>query len=149
MLKRLIDKLFLIKEIRSKLGVLHFRRYQLLKTPWFKVYLHHILQSDQDKHMHDHPFNFTSFILRGGYREDWAASPYWSDIKERYVTAGSLVRHDHTDAHKLTLTTPQVWSLVFVSGETWDWGYQTERGWMQHETYRAHKNAGYFNDHSS
>lgn len=32
----------LVKEIRSKEGVLHFQRYELFKTPWFICYLHKI-----------------------------------------------------------------------------------------------------------
>lgn len=145
MLTSFFRKLFLIKEIVSKMGVVHFRRYRLLSTPWFKIYLHNIRQSDEDKFLHDHPWSFVSFIIRGGYREDSAISPHWSDIKTRYTGPGSMVRHHHTDVHKLTLTSPEVWSLVFVSNQTHEWGYQvTGRGWVQHDAYRAMKRAGYF-----
>jgi hypothetical protein len=44
-------------------------RYRLLKTPWFGIYLHHILRSDLDRCLHDHPFCFWSLVLWGRYTE--------------------------------------------------------------------------------
>lgn len=41
----------------------------ILRTPWGTLRLHHILRSDDDRHLHDHPFDFTSFLLTGGYLE--------------------------------------------------------------------------------
>lgn len=51
----IIRKFFLVKEIISKEGEVHFRRYRLLATPWFNIYIHNIRRSDEDIHMHDHP----------------------------------------------------------------------------------------------
>ena len=34
-----------------------------------RIYLHHFLRSDHDRALHDHPWNFVSIILRGGYWE--------------------------------------------------------------------------------
>jgi hypothetical protein len=47
-------------------GGSYMRRY-IFRTPWFTLRLHHILRSDDDRHLHDHPFDFTSFLLTGGY----------------------------------------------------------------------------------
>lgn len=137
----LIRKLFLVKEIVSRVGVLHFQRYRLLSTPWFKIYLHKISRSDEDAHMHDHPWNFRTTLLSGSYRERYAVGPYWGDIKERVLKARDSVYHDQSDVHKLELLTPHVWTLVFVSGKTHPWGYQTEIGWVDHARYRMWKNA--------
>jgi hypothetical protein len=41
----------------------------IFKHPWGTVRLHHILRSDDDRHLHDHPFNFVSLLLTGGYTE--------------------------------------------------------------------------------
>jgi hypothetical protein len=59
----------LIKEIKSKDGKLHFRRWSLLDTPWFKIYIHGIYGPDEDLHLHNHPWDFKSFILSGSYIE--------------------------------------------------------------------------------
>lgn len=47
----------------------YMRRWRFLNTPWFGIRLHHIIRSDYDRELHDHPFTFLSIILRGGYTE--------------------------------------------------------------------------------
>lgn len=41
------------------------------KYPWcpFNVRLHWIRLADEDRHLHDHPWNARTFILKGGYVE--------------------------------------------------------------------------------
>ena len=65
----LLRKLFLTREIISRTGVVHFRRYRLLKTPIMRLYLHQILESDKDGDLHCHPWSFVSLILKGHYVE--------------------------------------------------------------------------------
>lgn len=142
MIRWLVRKLFLVKEIKSRAGVLHFQRFRILQTPWFALFLHRISASDEDKHAHDHPWDFISFLLKGAYEETWFKSPHWSLPMHRTVKAGQLVKHDHSDAHKLTLVTPVVWSLVLTRGHDNPWGYQTDDGWVSHDIYRFKKNGG-------
>lgn len=139
MIRAILRRLFLVKEIKSKEGVVHFLRYRLLWTPWFKIYLHKICRSDEDAHMHDHPWNFVSLILWGGYKE-WARYPKsWCDEFERVHFKWHLIQHHHEDAHKIELITPHVWSLVFAGRKDHPWGYQTEFGWIEHQDYREWK----------
>lgn len=79
---KIIRFLFLVKEIKSRYGHVHFRRYRLLSTPWFSIYIHHILKSDEDKDPHDHPFNFSSLILSGAYQEMVGGADHHSLAKE-------------------------------------------------------------------
>jgi hypothetical protein len=150
---RIIRALFLVKEIISKEGKVHFRRYRLLATPWFNIYIHQILKSDEDAHFHDHPWNFLSYILKGSYHERWTSYP---DHKWEYDTVWSslppqnlfkmkprrVIRHHAQDAHSITILTPEVWTLVFTSGRARVWGYQTPQGWIDFKTYRQLKNEG-------
>jgi hypothetical protein len=59
-------------------------RYFIYRPDWLRhfridakkagrIYLHHFLRSDYDRALHDHPWNFRTFLLKGGYREwaDW------------------------------------------------------------------------------
>lgn len=42
------------------------------RKPWrfpISIRIHHIVLPDQDRHLHDHPWNARTFILRGWYRE--------------------------------------------------------------------------------
>lgn len=53
-------------------SVLYMKRWRLIHRKWFGVRIHHIVRSDGDRELHDHPFSFVSFILKGGYWE-WRA----------------------------------------------------------------------------
>ena len=59
----------LIKEIKSKAGELHFKRWEILKTHFGSIWLHAIYKADTDKHLHNHPWDFISVVLRGSYYE--------------------------------------------------------------------------------
>jgi hypothetical protein len=138
---KLIRFLFLIKEIISRAGEVHFRRYRLLQTPWFAVYLHQIKKSDEEKDPHDHPWKFWSFLLKGSYREWYIEPPSYLAMHRRTYKAGDLVHHPAEDAHQLTLITPEVWTLVFTSGRDRYWGYRLQDGgWIGHNEYRQLKN---------
>lgn len=139
---KVIRYLFLVKEIIAKNGDVHFRRYRLLQTPWFAIYIHQIMISDFDRDPHDHPWNFSSVILRGAYREVASYPPRFDKIYCNDYYAGDVIEHKAEDAHKLTLVTREVWTLVFTSGRTRYWGYQTPAGWIGHQEYRQLKNEG-------
>jgi hypothetical protein len=49
---------------------LYLRRFYICVTPWFSVFLHYIARSDDDRHCHDHPWDFWTLILRNGYLEE-------------------------------------------------------------------------------
>lgn len=139
----LFRKLFLVKEIVSRSGEVHFRRYRLIQTPWFAIYLHKICQSDMDRDMHDHPWNFTSLILKGAYQEDVREYPKFDHIRTMVYEPGDRVSHRAEDAHKLSLVTDSVWTLVMTSGHDRYWGYRLRDGtWIGHAEYRQLKNEG-------
>lgn len=139
---KIIRRLFLVKEIISKQGEVHFRRYRLLQTPWLALYIHQILKSDEDKHFHDHPWNFQSLILKGSYREQYTLPPNHWVIRNKTYELGDVVQRKAEDAHQITLRTPEVWTLVLTSGRERVWGYQTEFGWIDFKSYRQLKNEG-------
>lgn len=148
-MREVIRSLFLVKEIISKDGLVHFRRWRILATPWFNIYIHNILRSDEEAHPHDHPWNFLSFILKGGYSEEWL--PFYEDTAfasgEPMIKSvrrpGTFVYHDAKDFHKLTLLKNSAWTLVFTFGKRRPtWGFQTEQGWIEHKAYRELKHEG-------
>lgn len=56
------------KELLRADGSVYLVRYTLLRLPFLRIRLHHILLSDTEC-CHDHPWNFISIILRGRYKE--------------------------------------------------------------------------------
>lgn len=127
-----------IKEIRSKEGELHFQRWALLRTPWFHIYLHCILKADQDKHCHDHPWSFISLILWGSYVEQRNGQ-----LRTRKIGSIAYLPARGT-YHKIYQVLKPTWTLVATNARNFPWGYDTEEGWIGHETYRKLKHEGYW-----
>jgi hypothetical protein len=131
----------LIKEIKSKNGELHFQRYLLFKTPWFQVYIHKIYKHDEDEHLHDHPWNIFTIILKGSYMEQLLSKDKNSSFL-KIRTIGNCGYRSTKRFHKIKeIIKGPVTTLAVVGKRKNDpWGYWTERGWTDHKTYRKKKN---------
>lgn len=119
-------------EFRSDLIAHDYMRRWCLLTPWFMIRVHHILRSDSREHLHDHPMDFISVILWGGYTEH---TPHG----QQKFTPGDVVVKKAEDLHALELLRSSAWTLVFA-GPVWrDWGFQTEDGWIAAGQYEEWK----------
>lgn len=136
-----INKLFLVKTITSKEGNLHFKRWRFFACPWLRIYLHKICLPDYDAHMHDHPWNFISLILYGGYVEKYSAGPNYENIYHNTNRPGKIIKRKRSDVHKIEkLINNSNWSLVIAWGKYKIWGYRVDSGWIDHKLYRLNKN---------
>jgi hypothetical protein len=123
----------LIKEIKSKSGKLHFRRWQILKTRWFSIWIHCIYAPDEDKHLHNHPWDFKSMVIKGSYLEE-------TENGNIFQKFGKFNSRNGDDFHKiLKLNTEKVYSLFFVTPPKREWGYKVDGKFIQHEEYRKLK----------
>lgn len=115
----------------------YMRRFILLLPFGFTLRLHHIVRSDDDRHLHDHPFSFASFLLSGGYFETVPCEPVEpldNGKRTEYRRRFSFNVKRATDQHALALTRP-VWTLVFAMPKSREWGFHTEMGWVHNEDY--------------
>ena len=95
----------------------------------FNVFIHRFLKSDPDD-LHDHPWEFRTIILKGGYWEYTEEGKFWrSPGTYRYAPANTFHRVE------LDKDIPYCWTLFIPSVSTRDWGFKTVRGWIQHEEY--------------
>ena len=101
----------------------------VLQTRWFSIRIHKILASDQERDLHDHPWNFTSVMLSGFYAE---VSPEYPN--GRIYSAPCIIRRRADYPHRLILCAP-VWTLVFSGPKIRDWGFLTEKGWIPWQRY--------------
>ena len=124
---RILQRVFNFFVITNAEGDPYLCRYRLLRLPFFKVYLHHILRSDEDVELHDHPWHFVSVILWRGYVEVLPGGA-------RLVRPGSIIRHRATDSHRLILDHP-AWTLVFGTGKKRVWGFHAHEGWMPYSDF--------------
>lgn len=98
-----------------------------------KIFLHHILRSDDDRDPHTHPWRFVSVILWGSYRERilwyWRRreGSAWEPVyRERVARIGSILRNTATHTHRVEIIKP-VWSLVFAWPARRVWGFWTQK----------------------
>lgn len=105
------------------------------KYPWFpwNIRLHWIRQPDQDDHMHDHPWNARTIILKGGYVEKRQYGAQIYDPAGKLISggtkiftrpAGSTCKIGYGMCHQIThIQAGGAWTL-FISGPyQGTWGF--------------------------
>lgn len=96
------------------------------------VLLHLFFRADNDAALHDHPWDFTTTVLSGAYREA-LPSGLWTplvggpalDEDVRWVYVQQTVRHKAEDLHAIAeISNPgHTWSLVTTGPRVRDWGF--------------------------
>ena len=99
----------------------YLTRLRIIQTPWFSVFLHRMDGPDSRPILHDHPWSFVSFVLKGGYSEI-RLNKRTMGIYERQIKRLNIMRRD--DAHYIRILhrTP-TWTLVFTGVRRRTWGY--------------------------
>jgi hypothetical protein len=77
-------------------------------------------------------------MLAGGYLEERLQNGIWTGQGN---FPGSVIFRKTTDFHKITLLDKDAWTLVLVGPKRHFWGYMTDKGWVDHVTYRRRKHA--------
>lgn len=105
---------------------LYLRRLRIIQTPWFGVYLHEMHAPDADRDLHDHPYNFYSIILKGGYTEQWRKRGNMAQFENYSLFWPRWSGHvmNKLNAHRIThLLKVPTYTLVFVGKRTREWGF--------------------------
>lgn len=105
------------------------RWWAIPRNPVSNVYIHRFLRSDDDRALHDHPWNNTSWVLSGEYLEHLAdgesATRYTGDVITR-----TALRPDGTGTpHRVELVTDPVLTLFFTGPIIREWGFHCPTGW--------------------
>ena len=97
------------------------------------IRVHHILRPDNDRHFHDHPWNFCSVVLRGFYIErrprSQSQSPVVDDTEWRELlrTPGDVMFRKSTDRHRIVFAR-EAWTLFITTRYRHSWGFYTSNG---------------------
>lgn len=102
-------------------------RYFILNTRVFGIFLHHLISSDDDRALHDHPWSFITILLTGGYWEHTTTERLW---RGRF----SVLFRPAEWQHRLELEKP-VWTLVIKFRTRRSWGFIMKDGWHKWEKY--------------
>lgn len=110
----------------------------VLRNPWGTIRLHHILRSDHDRALHDHPFGFWTILLSGGYIE---VLPDGKGAEKHIRRKKWTIRWvDAETPHRLILDKP-VWTLVIAQHKWREWGFYVggneSMNWVHHHNYNS------------
>ena len=96
---------------------------------WSNVYLHRILKSDDDRALHDHPWDNASLLIQGEYLEHTPGGAL------RRV-AGDHVRRLAATTHRLELIGGDPVISLFTTGpKIREWGFWCPEGWTYWEQF--------------
>ena len=109
---------------------LHMRRHFVTNSKQMSIRFHHIVRSDDDRDLHDHPWDYASLLIDGTLIE---VTP--DDTVE--YTAPALIVHRAEDLHRIVLPAGPVWTYVTTGPLVRKWGFLTERGWVPWDQYEG------------
>jgi len=82
------------------------------------IYLHHMMESDDNRALHDHPWHSLSIILKGKFLE------ITEDNKSSWRKRGQVVFRRATLAHRLELLPgEEAWTLFITGPKIREWGF--------------------------
>lgn len=115
-------------------GKPYLTRWIVFECGWFGFYVHKFWDSDYERALHDHPWNFVSIVLKGSYLE-------WTDNTVITRKAGSIAYRSCTHKHRVELTDKKpVWTLMFVSKRLRPWGFWPSTGWCHWRKFDQENN---------
>lgn len=117
-------------------GTDYLRRWQINLPFGFAIYFHKIFQSDGDRDLHDHPWDFLSILVWGNYIETTPGRNY--RLKKWFNF------HWAEDLHQLTLfkkngVEQPVYTIILRGRRKRDWGFMTRYGWVRWDVYNRQK----------
>jgi hypothetical protein len=121
------------------------RWYLIPRNKYFNLYLHKFLRSDDDRALHDHPWWFISFILKGSYRELTENKVYH---RNRFSFAFRKAEHKHRvilyTVHNTVFYSQfiPVWTVVLTGSKVRNWGFWCPKGFVPWQEFTDPKDSG-------
>lgn len=100
------------------------RWFVVPRNPFANVYLHRFLRSDDDRALHDHPWDNRSWVLSGCYVE------HLQDGSTITRFEGDIVERKAIEAHRVELVTGPAITLFFTGPIIRSWGFYCPKGWV-------------------
>lgn len=87
-----------------------------IETRWGSIRLHHWLSHDDDRAFHDHPWSFTTFVIKGGYAD---VSPDGTE----HLKAPAVRRRTAEHRHTVFPDKGGCWTIVVTGPRIRTWGF--------------------------
>ncbi len=122
MIERLLRAVFKHQDI-THAGSLYLRRFLLTPSVFgWRLMLHKICRPDNDRVLHDHPWDFATLCLRGGYVE-LVLMPD-QEALAMTLTAGQARLRAAQHTHRIDrILGPAAWTLVLHGPRRREWGF--------------------------
>lgn len=93
--------------------------------------LHRIVEPDDARAFHDHPWSFTSIVLAGGYVEERQTE---DGLRREVRDVGSVAFRETLDLHRVAEVEPGTWTRVTTGKRRRTWGF-----WLPFMDYLAER----------
>jgi hypothetical protein len=93
----------------------------------FNMFIHKICKSDSAD-LHDHPWNYFTLILKGGYWEETPEGVFWRG-------PGYFTFRKAESLHRLIVKENPCWTLFIHTKKFRDWGFMYKNEWMSKDEY--------------
>ncbi len=98
------------------------------------VYLHMVVRNDDDRALHDHPFDSISIVLDGPISEIRKTR---SGEVVRNFEVGDVVFRGAAATHRLFLSDFPAMTCFFVGPRRRQWGFHCPKGWVPWQKFTA------------
>jgi hypothetical protein len=106
----------------------YMRRYWFARLGPLQMRVHHICAEDPGRDVHDHPWPFRTFILRGSYVEQRGGV--------HYRGAGDTMVMGRGEFHRIAqVADGGAWTLFVTFGPRRGWGFKVGDAVVPHEEY--------------
>lgn len=121
-------------------------RYYVIQSRFFNFFIHRFLRSDRDD-LHDHPWNFGTYVVKGGYREQVPNSQEFGGpnyrINERSTERNQWATRKAEQLHRVVVDQELTYvqkdqatiTLCFTGRTRRDWGFVKDGKWVFWKRY--------------
>jgi len=107
-------------------------------TGYASIRLHRIMRPDHDPVLHNHPFFYRTFVVRGFYCEErqYGVNPENGYVYDVFNHAGSSTRMSPGQFHRISdAPADGVWTLFFMTRNTGTWGFAVDGKFVPSSVY--------------
>lgn len=90
----------------------------------YSIRVHKWIRSDDKRFMHDHPWSFVTFVLKGGYT-DVSLDKDGKEVRQ-VLKAGSVQYRAAEHKHYVDVPVGGAWTLLFTGAHKRKWGFWIE-----------------------
>lgn len=131
---------------------LYLRRFYIIRSNYFNFFIHLFFRSDRDD-LHDHPWDFCTYLVRGAYIEyKWTSHRDcpelfpdigWNKLTMRTTSRNRFVFRRATDRHKVIVqselkpseSAKAALTLCFTGPTRREWGFVKDGEWVNWKKY--------------